>query len=211
MRRWIIITAPVKLAAQEPSYRVALPIVMQGHKTDAPSGTPLRLHVLSTAGNVFREEAALLFQQNMSAIGINTDLEYIPASTFFLDGPEGRVFGRTYDVAVFSWLSGVTPPASLFRCSQVPGPENDWVGQNTTGWCHSEYERLITEAESELVREHARSAYQAAQRHFMDAVPALPLYTQVRVSVTNPRLLNFKPDPTVASETWNGEEWWYGE
>lgn len=175
-----------------------------------PVGTPLELTLATTAGNAMREEIALVFQQNMADIGVMVVLELEQAMVFFQDGPEGPVFGRRFDLAEFAWLSSYLPSLDLFYCSQIPSDENDWSGQNATGWCDPEFDRVGRKAERELERDSALASYYEPQRLFAEGLPILPLFMRVNVMATAPDVVNFYPDPTVASETWNIEEWAFG-
>jgi peptide/nickel transport system substrate-binding protein len=53
--------------------------------------------------------------------------------------------------------------------------------------------------------------YHEAQKMFTENLPVLPLFARVKVMATAPDLVNFNPNPTVNSETWNIESWGYAE
>jgi peptide/nickel transport system substrate-binding protein len=176
-----------------------------------PAGTPLAFTLNTTAGNVMREETTLLFQQNMKDIGIDVTLEYLAADVFFADGPDGPLFGRRFDLGEFAWLTGVQPPVGLYYCTEIPAEENSWAGQNQTGWCNPEYDRIGKQAENTLSRDESLPMYSEAQAIFSDELPVIPLFARVKVMATNPNLVNFMPNATVNSETWNIETWGYAE
>jgi len=172
------------------------------------AGTPLELDLSTTQGNVMREETTLLFQQNMVAIGVKINLEYLPADVFFSNGPRGPLFGRSFDLGLLAWLTGVQPPVGLYFCTEIPSEENSWSGQNATGWCNPEYERLGKLAVSALERDDSLTLFRQAQRIFADELPTLPLFARVMVMAATPQLVNVRPDATVSSETWNIEQWY---
>ena len=172
-----------------------------------PAGTPLELTLNTTQGNVMREETTLLFQQNMKTIGVDVTLEYLPASAYFADGPDGPLFGRTFDLGEFAWLTGVQPPVGLYYCTEIPSEESSWGGQNETGYCNPEYDKISKQAENTLERPDALPMYHQAQEIFSDELPVLPLFARVKVMATAPNVVNFRPNPTVNSETWNIETW----
>lgn len=172
-----------------------------------PAGTPLEMSLNTTQGNVMREETTLLFQQNMTDIGMKVNLEYLPADVFFADGPDGPLFGRRFDLGEFAWLTGVQPPVGLYYCTDVPTEENAWGGQNETGFCNKDYDSISKQAEGTLAREEALPMYHEAQKILTDELPILPLFARVKVMATAPNVVNFRPDPTVNSETWNIETW----
>lgn len=176
-----------------------------------PAGTALELTLNTTEGNALREQSTLLFQQNMKDIGIQVNLEYLAAAVYFEDGPEGPLFGRRFDLGQFGWLTGVQPPVGLYYCSEIPSEENAWAGQNETGWCDPEYDQTAKRADTTLKRDEALPLYHEAQRIFSESVPVLPLFARVKVFDTRPEVVNFKPNPTINSETWNVEAWGFAE
>ncbi len=176
-----------------------------------PEGTPLELDLYATAGNLMRQDTTLLFQQNMENIGIQIDLEFMDSNVYFSDGPDGPLFGRRYDLGEFSWLTGVMPSVALYFCTQVPAEENRWAGQNQTGWCDPQYDRIGKEALNILERTDALPLYHEAQKIFMENLPVIPLFARVKVMATKPEVANFAPNPTVNSETWNMEVWGFAK
>ncbi len=186
---------------------------LEGNTKDQliPAGTPLEFSLNTTAGNIMRQDTTLLFQQNMENIGVQVDLEYLDANVYFADGPDGPLFGRRFDLGEFAWLTGVQPPVSLYYCTEIPAEENNWGGQNETGWCDPEYDRLGKSAETTLERDEALPLYSDAQKMFMENLPVMPLFARVKVMATRTNVVNFAPNPTVNSETWNVEVWGFNE
>ncbi|MCC7018300.1 MAG: peptide ABC transporter substrate-binding protein [Ardenticatenales bacterium] len=171
------------------------------------AGTPLELKLNTTKGNVMREETTLLFQQNMTDIGVKVSLEYLPADTLFAKNEEGPLTGRRYDLGEFAWVSGVSPSVGLYWCDQIPSPENNWAGQNNPGYCNPNYDKVSKTADNTLERDEALPMYHEAQKIFSDELPVLPLFARVKVMATKPEVMNFMPNATVSSETWNIETW----
>ena len=176
-----------------------------------PKGTKLELTLNTTEGNTLRQQSTLLFQQNMKDIGVLVNLEYLAANIYFEDGPKGPLFGRRFDLAQFGWLTGVQPPVGLYWCSEIPSEENAWAGQNETGWCDPEYDKVSKQADTTLERQKALPLYHDAQRMFTENLPVLPLFARVKVFGTRPDVVNFAPNPTINSETWNIEAWGFTE
>ncbi len=176
-----------------------------------PKGTPLKLDLLTTSGNVMREDTTILFQANMREIGIDIRLDYQPADIVLDDGPHGPLFGRRFDLGQFAWLTGVQPPVALYYCNEVPSESNGWSGQNETSWCDPEYDRVAKRAAMTLRRADSLADYYRAQQLFTEQIPVVPLFARVKVMATTPQVLNFRPNPTVNSETWNIEAWGLGD
>lgn len=201
----------IREAAQDITCTVTLDAAGATKDHVIPAGTPLKMTLNTTEGNKMREESTLLFQQNMQNIGVDVTLEYLAAPIYFEDGPKGPLFGRRFDLAQFGWLTGVQPPVGLYWCSEVPGEENAWAGQNATSWCDPTYDQVSKTADATLEREEALPMYHQAQQIFSENLPVLPLFARVKVFGTAPNVMNFKPNPTINSETWNSEAWGFAE
>jgi len=173
-------------------------------------GTPLALTLVTTKGSWMREDIALRFQADMQAIGVKIELLFQEAPVLFGDGPDGTLYGRSFDLAEYAWLTGVRPPVDLYRCGEIPSEDNHWAGQNPTGWCSPEYDQVTHDAMASVDRGRSLPLYHRAHAILADQLPALPLFGRVSVIAAVPTLLNLRPDPSVSSETWNIEEWRLG-
>ncbi|RMD65418.1 hypothetical protein D6833_03030 [Candidatus Parcubacteria bacterium] len=174
-----------------------------------PDGTPLKFVLNTTSGNKMREQVTQIFQQNMKDIGIDIELEYLPASVYFGDPPDGPLFSRKYDLAEFAWLTGVEPPGDLYTCDGVPDESNGWAGLNNTAYCNPEYDQAVRAAQSTLIREEQAANWAKAQEIFTreDQLPIIPLFQRLKVAATRPEVVGFNMDPTENSELYNVEEW----
>ena len=182
-----------------------------------PGGARFAPTLGTTAGNALRQRVTQLFRDNMAACGIDVDLTYLPAGEWFAGGPEGVLFGRRYDLGLFSWLTGVRPPCDLYLGSRVPGPLGEtfaatgvtysgWGGdnQNNTGWANADFDAACQTALGSLPATPAyEQSHVAAQRIFAEELPVLPLFLSLKVSATRPDVLNFRLDPTQNSELYN--------
>nr|WP_290665905.1 peptide ABC transporter substrate-binding protein [Ardenticatena sp.] len=174
-----------------------------------PDGTPLKFVLNTTSGNKMREQVTQIFQQNMKDIGIDIELEYLPAGVYFGDPPDGPLFSRKYDLAEFAWLTGVEPPGDLYTCDGVPDESNGWAGLNNTAYCNPEYDQAVRAAQSTLIREEQAANWAKAQEIFTreDQLPIIPLFQRLKVAATRPEVVGFNMDPTENSELYNVEEW----
>jgi len=182
-----------------------------------PDGARFAPALGTTAGNALRLQVSQIFRENMAACGIDVQLTYLPPSVFFAAGPEGALFGRRTDLGLFAWLTGLRPPCDLYMGSRVPGPVGEvfaatgapytgWGGDNLnqTGWANAAYDAACQTALGTLpgTPEYA-AAHMDAQRLFAQELPVLPLFLGLKVSATQPDVLNFSLDPTQNSELYN--------
>lgn len=148
---------------------------------------------------------------NLADCGIQVNLYTLEAGTWFAPGPAGAVFGRKFDLAEFAWLNRIQPDCGLYLTDHSPGPldggYNGWQGVNVSGWSNEAYDAACHTALSLLPGQPGYvEAHQEAMRIFAQELPAMPLFTRMRLAATTPDVLNFRLDPTQPSELWNAFE-----
>ncbi|HLE13268.1 MAG TPA: peptide ABC transporter substrate-binding protein [Anaerolineales bacterium] len=185
-------------------------------------GTPLSLaYTTSQAGQRF--QAAQILAESLAECGIQVDVQFAEAGEVYAPGPEGPVFGRNFDLAQFSWLTGANPPCDLWATWEIPGDPvatseageplypKGWSGRNETGFSNPEYDRACRAALSTLPGQPGYAEnHLAAQTIFAAELPVVPLYLRLKLVVTRPDLCGFALDPTSLSEMWNIEAYDYG-
>ncbi|MBI3535970.1 MAG: peptide ABC transporter substrate-binding protein [Chloroflexi bacterium] len=173
----------------------------------AKGGQRFSIAFTALAGNKATETVAQIFRDQMRALGIEVRLDLIASNALFARGKEDTpLSGLNFDVIEFAWRNSVDVPLNLYRCDQVPSRANGFIGQNDTGYCNPEYDTAANGYFNNLDRETRTRFAQTAEKILNRDLPFLPLYPRVRVSATNPRVLNFKPNATQNSELWNIEE-----
>ncbi len=176
-----------------------------------PDGTPLEFSYETTTATQ-RQQATQVMAQSMAQCGIKVNLNYYPASEWFADPPEGKLFGRRFDLGQFAWLTGVEPPCELYLGTEIPTEANGWAGQNETGYNNPEYDKVCNAAKQSLPGEPAYDEnHLKAQEIFAQDLPVVPLYLRLKLAATRPDMCGFIMDPTNNSEMWNIEEFDYGE
>ncbi len=163
----------------------------------------------TTTSAAMRVQYGTLIKEDLAAVGIDVNLEFLPAMEFFSDGPIGPVFGRKFDMVSFAWLTGVQPPCDLYLSSQIPTSSNGWGGQNNTGYSNPVYDAACEQALAALP---GTSDYiqgqQTAQQILSDDVPFLPLFFRIKAGAVSSAFSSGpKMNPTENTETWNIWEW----
>jgi peptide/nickel transport system substrate-binding protein len=173
-----------------------------GIRQDPKSQEPFQVSLGINLGNQMRQQIAQMFQENMSDCGI--DVELAPQSPSEWFAPQGPLFGRRFDLAQFPWVIGMTPDCDLYTTSGIPTEENGWLGNNETGWSNGAYDTACESAADSLVGTGAyQEDHQTALRIFSQQLPVIPLFSHLRLSATQPEVLNITLDPTQDSELWN--------
>lgn len=194
-----------------------------------PDGTKLEVALEST-DSTLRQQVTAILQQSLGQCGITANIQLYPASEWFADGPEGKLFGRRFDLGEFAWLTGVQPPCDLYKSDGVPGADGEsfisimhpedgpipfafgWGGQNDAGYSNPEYDAACNQALTSLPGQpEYDEGHLEAQRIFGEELPVVPLFLRLKLAATRPDMCNFIMDPTSNSEMWNIEEFDYGE
>ena len=106
-----------------------------GMWTDPEGNVPEVRWIINT-GNERRENTQAFLIPELQAAGFNVVADNCDAACYF----QQRLPALDYDMAMY--ISTAPPdPAYLtgsFTCGQIPTEANDFVGQNSTGWCNEE-------------------------------------------------------------------------
>jgi peptide/nickel transport system substrate-binding protein len=193
-----------------------------------PDGTPLSV-TYETTNSSLRQQITAIIQQSLAQCGIEAVIQLYPAAEWFADGPEGKLFGRRFDLGEFAWLTGIQPPCDLYLSGLVPGTEGEtwisiqdgeqhtfgisgWGGQNSPGFANVEFDIACNTALGSLPGQPDYStSHLEAQAIFAEELPTAPLFLRLKLAATRPDMCNFVMDPTANSEFWNIEEFDYGE
>ncbi|BBK40597.1 diguanylate phosphodiesterase [Allostella vacuolata] len=154
------------------------------------SGERLTIELMTTAGNRGRELVQQVLQSQWRQVGIEVKLRNEPPRVFFGETVSKRRFSG---LALFAWLSapeGV--PRTTLHSESIPGPANNFSGQNYPGYANAEMDGLIEKIEVELDRERRRKLWHAQQHLYARDLPALPLF--------------FRADPFVLPKWLTGVE-----
>lgn len=170
------------------------------------AGTPFSVTLLTTAGDSARERTAEILRENLAGCGIRMETRYLPVGSFYADGPDGPVFGRQFDLALFSWLNGLGAPCELYLSTHIPGEENWWASSNNPGYESEAYDRAC---ESALEALYGTDAYERhhreAQAIFSEDLPVLPLYFVPRLVAVRPEVTGVTVDASQQTPFWNIE------
>ncbi|MGB3700342.1 MAG: ABC transporter substrate-binding protein, partial [Anaerolineales bacterium] len=202
------------------------PRLYQGDDPTIPAGTPLSV-TYETTDATQRMQAMAVLQNSMAGCGIEVTLVNSPASEWFADGPEGKLFGRRFDLGMFAWLTGVEPPCNLYQSFESPGVSgetfisimtgeevvmNGWGASNDSGFHDPEYDTVCNQALQSLPGQpEYETAHLEAQQIFSELLPVAPLYLRLKLAGTRPDFCNFIMDPTANSEMFNVEEFDFGD
>ncbi|HLT01177.1 MAG TPA: peptide ABC transporter substrate-binding protein [Geminicoccaceae bacterium] len=138
------------------------------------AGEPLRLELMTTAGNRTRELVQQVLQSQWQRIGVDVRIRNEPARVFFGETMTKRRFRA---MAMYAWISSPeNVPRSTLHSEEIPTEANGWSGQNYPGYRNPEMDRLIDAIEVELDRDKREKMWHRLQEIYAEDLPALPLY-----------------------------------
>lgn len=168
-------------------------------------GTPFDVS-LSTTDDPLRVEVARRIQADLAVCGIRVTVETRAPQVLFAPGPDGLLFGRRFDLALFAWRAQADPLCDLFLSAQVPDAGH-WDRPNVAGFLDDEYDAACLAALEALPESAGYAAGQIeAQRIFSKRLPVLPLFQYPKAILVHEAVVGLSPDPTQVSELWNLEQ-----
>jgi peptide/nickel transport system substrate-binding protein len=174
-------------------------------------GVPLRI-LFQTSTNAVRQAAQALIKDWWEEIGVETELRNVDAAVFFGGDPASPdTYGKFYaDVQMYTnTFDGTDPEAYMaqWACSEVSGPENNWLGNNISRWCNADYDALIAQmAQTVDLEERAAIAIQMNDM-IVQGGGAIPLIHRGAVSAHSNSIENLVFNPDWDSQLWDIANW----
>ncbi len=173
-------------------------------------GVKLKL-LYQTSTNAVRQDFQALIKQWWKEIGIDTELRNIDASVFFggnVSSPD--TYQKFYaDVEMYANNFDGTDPESYMTnwvCSDIPGPDSQWQGNNVPRFCNKEYDALVAKmAQTGDINERAKLA-KAMNDMLVQEYMLIPLVDRGRVSAHSNTLGGIVLN-VWDSELWNAADW----
>lgn len=155
-------------------------------------GTPLQLSLL-VPGVEGDSPTAEMIKEQLAQCGVGVEIDYLPAAELLAPGPEGPVFGRQFDLALFAWTTGSYHLCQIFQTKEIPGLYPDfpkgWGGANATGYSQESFDQACSTILTSLPdSEGSRQEILTVQSIFEEALPALPLFYRREMLIFRPGL-----------------------
>jgi peptide/nickel transport system substrate-binding protein len=111
-------------------------------------------------------------------------------------------------MAMFAWISAPeSVPRTTLHSEHIPTADNNWSGQNYTGYQNPEMDRLIEELEVELDLAKRKALWRDLQVLYAEDLPALPLYFRANSFILPQWLEGVTPTGHQFPSTLWVEEW----
>ncbi|GAC1314368.1 MAG: peptide-binding protein [Chloroflexota bacterium] len=167
---------------------------------------------LRTTPAPFRSTLTPLIHDQLAALGLDLVVEIVPKEVLF--DPTGAVpqalVNRSFDIAEFAWVDSYdagTDMRNTLHASTVPSPTNAFRGGNYGNYRSPRVDTLLDQVQFSLDPTVRRTALMEAQAIVQSDVPVIPLLLRPTTTATSSLLVNFRPTPAPAGETWNIEQW----
>ena len=175
-----------------------------------PDGTPLTVTYFTTQAKL-RQQVSQAVASSLSQCGIQAAVKADTPGNIFAPGPDGLVFGRKFDLVQFSWEASARPNCYLYTSSQIPNTANHWIGANVTGYSSPEFDSNCASAYwSRPTDPDFASLNQTVQTLFATELPVVPLYSEIKLTITRPDFCGLELNSTARSIFWNLEKLDYG-
>lgn len=140
----------------------------------SPDGTRFSIDLVTTAGNRTRELVEQVLQTEMKAIGIDIVIKNEPARVMFGETLRKRGFTGLVEFQNDSPIDYV--PLIYFQSGYIPRPENNFSGNNYSGWANPDMDAALNAARAELDPQKRLALWKPILDLYADELPEIPLY-----------------------------------
>lgn len=155
------------------------------------NGQPLELRLVSTAGEIGREETAVMIQSELARIGVRLNFVRFQANQLFAH-VGGILADGKFDMGLYTWYWGSDPASSfseILGCANRPP-----AGNNFARYCNPQVDALIADAQTHYDPARRKADYDRAQTFIAHDIPQIVLYDQPLIVTYNDRLRGIAPN-----------------
>jgi len=168
-------------------------------------GEPLRLDLMTTAGNRSRELVEQVLQSQWKQLGIDIRIRNEPARVFFGQTVTERKFTG---LIMYAWISAPeSVPRTTLHSAHIPHQDNNFAGQNYTGFRNAEMDELLESIEVELNRPKRKQMWRRLQEIYATELPVIPLYFRANPYILPKWLRGLEPTGHQNPSTLWVEDW----
>ena len=173
----------------------------------------MKLRVLyQTSTNPVRQDFQAVIKDWWAEIGVETELKNIDASVYFGgDAGSPDTFQKFYaDVEMYANnFDGTDPEPYLaqYLCNKIPGPDNQWQGENINRFCDPAYDALVDElSKTADMAKRGEIAKKLNDMLTKDSYVVVALVDRGRLSAASNTLGGVVLN-TWDTELWNAQDW----
>ncbi|MEM7773269.1 MAG: peptide ABC transporter substrate-binding protein [Cyanobacteria bacterium P01_A01_bin.37] len=167
--------------------------------------------VFQTSVNSVRQKTQEIVKQALGSIGIDVELKSIDASIYFSGDPANADTTEKFQADLQMYTTGNNSPdpsdyMKTFTCSDIPQPENNWLGLNTARYCNPDYDALWQTASLELDPDRRQELFIEMNNILVEEYVVIPVIHRADPSGVSDRLQGVNLTPWDQN-TWNIAEW----
>jgi peptide/nickel transport system substrate-binding protein len=137
-------------------------------------GQRLTLDLMTTAGNRTRELVEQVLQNQWKAIGVDVRIKNEPARVLFGQTVTQRKFTG---LVMYAWYSAPeSVPRTTLHSEHIPHKDNNFAGQNYTGFRNAVMDKLLERIEVELDKKKRAKLWRRLQEIYVAELPVIPLF-----------------------------------
>lgn len=160
----------------------ATPLTAQG-AANVIDGTSFAINLYSGT-SAFDQRAAEIIVESLAGCGVAVTHLPLALDELYAPGPEGVLFGRQFDLAMFSWAGTGAELCSLYQSWAVPNQENYWVGANLAGFKNESFDWACSDALLSMT--NGQSYLEKLNVSYLAQLPSIPLvYTHNLIIAQN--------------------------
>ena len=142
---------------------------------------------------------------NLEACGLDVILLPTDSNTLYSNFEASPLYGRTFEMALFGWQVEIPKICGAWRSDRVPDQENNWFGENFSGYASEDYDKACAAAMSAIELEDQSTALLQAQSLIIADLPTLFLAWRPFYFVARPYVQGLYPDASAVGALWNAE------
>ena len=169
------------------------------------AGEPMRIELMSTAGDKTRELVEQVLQSQWKQAGVDIRIKNEAPRIFFGETTRHRKFTG---MAMYAWSSAPEAvPRATMHSTQIPNEDNGYSGQNYTSFVDPEIDQLIEDVENELDPDARLPKWYRIQEIYATQLPVLPLFFRSNAYILPKWLHGVVPTGHFISSTQWVEDW----
>ena len=182
-----------------------------GNGVREKDGMPLKI-LYQTSVNPVRQDFQAIIKSMWNEIGVEVELKQVDASVFFGgDAGSPDTFQKFYaDVEMYANnFDGTDPEPYLgqYLCDKIPGPDNQWQGENINRFCDPAYDAMWLElSKTADMAKRSEIAIRLNEMLTKDTYVIIPLVDRGRLSAASNTLGGVVLN-TWDTELWNAQDW----
>lgn len=174
------------------------------------NGTEMEILYI-TSVNPVRQKTQEIIKQNLSAIGVGTELRSLDPAVYFSGDPASEDTVEHFYADLQMFATGNTNPdpgayLKTYTCDEVSQKDNNWSGQNYSRYCNPDYDALWQQSTTELDADKRTALLIQMNDLLIQDYAVMPIVHRADIDAVSNRLTGIDLTPWDL-HTWNIGEW----